>query len=61
MELAPTEDGHTQVTETFDVSTSLPGYEQVLRLLGFPGRQERNVERSVANLAAHFAADHVSG
>ena len=59
-ELAPTEDGRTQVTETFDVSTALPGYEQVLRLLGFPARHERNVERSVANLAAHFAADHVS-
>lgn len=55
-ELAPTEDGRTEVTETFIVSTALPGYEQVLRLLGFPGRQERNVERSVANVAAHFAA-----
>ena len=55
-ELAPTEDGRTEVTETFDVSTSRPGYEQVLRLLGFPARHERNVERSVANVAAHFAA-----
>ena len=55
-ELTPTEDGRTEVTETFDVSTALPGYEQVLRLLGFPARHERNVERSVANVAAHFAA-----
>lgn len=54
-ELAATEDGRTQVTETFDVSTARPGYEQVLRLLGFPGRHERNVERSVANVAEHFA------
>ena len=54
-ELEPTDDGRTQVTETFDVSTALVGYEQVLRLLGFPGRHERNVERSVANVAAHFA------
>lgn len=56
-ELAPTEDGRTEVTETFDVSTARVGYEQVLRLLGFPARHERNVERSVANVAAHFADD----
>ena len=53
-ELAPTEDGRTQVTETFVVSTALPGYRQVLRLLGFPARHERNVERSVARLAGQF-------
>ena len=47
-------DGGTQVTETFDMSTSRfpPG----LRLLGYPGRHERNVEASVTNLIASFAA-----
>ncbi len=60
-ELTPTEDGRTQVTETFLVSTALPGYRQVLRLLGFPARHERNVERSVARLAEQFAPQHVSG
>ena len=54
-ELDPTEDGRTEVTETFDLSTALVGYRQVLRLIGLPGRHQRNVERSVANVAAHVA------
>ena len=53
-ELAPTDDGRTRVTETFDMSTAV--LPPALRLFGFPGRHERNVERSVANVAAHFAA-----
>ena len=52
-ELSPTDDGRTEVSETFDLSTAL--VPPVLRLLGFPARHERNVERSVANVAAHFA------
>lgn len=52
-ELAPTDDGGTEVTETFDLSTAL--FPPALRLLGFPARHDRNVERSVANLAEHFA------
>jgi hypothetical protein len=38
----------TNVTETFDMSTSRfpPG----LRLLGYPGRHRDNVARSVANV-----------
>lgn len=52
-ELEPTDDGRTRVTETFDLSTAL--VPPALRLLGFPGRHDRNVERSVANLANHFA------
>lgn len=52
-ELEPVGKGTTRVTETFDLSTALfpPG----LRLAGFPKRHERNVARSVANVAAHFA------
>lgn len=53
-ELAPTDDGRTEVTETFDMSTAV--FPPALRLAGFPARHERNVERSVARLAAHFAA-----
>lgn len=53
-ELEPTDDGRTRVTETFDLSTAV--FPPALRLLGFPGRHERNVERSVANLRDHFAA-----
>ena len=52
-QLEPTDDGRTQVTETFDLSTAV--FPPALRLLGFPGRHERNVERSVANLRDHFA------
>lgn len=52
-ELEPLDDGRTRVTETFDMATSrIPA---VLRLAGFPRRHERNVERSVGNLADHFA------
>jgi uncharacterized protein YndB with AHSA1/START domain len=55
-EFAPTADGRTEVTETFDLSTAL--FPPALRLVGFPGRHDRNVERSVANLAEHFATSH---
>lgn len=51
-ELEPTDDGRTRVTETFDLSTAV--FPPALRALGFPARHERNVERSVANLAAQF-------
>lgn len=42
-----------RVTETFDLSTGL--FPPALRLAGFPKRHERNVAKSVANVAAHFA------
>lgn len=51
-ELEPVDGDRTRVTETFDLSTAL--VPPALKLLGFPARHERNVERSVANLAAHF-------
>ncbi len=46
--------GTTQVTETFDLSTSK--FPSVLRLAGFPGRHRDNVETSVRNVAARFVA-----
>lgn len=50
----PLDEGRCRVTETFDLSTArVPA---ALRLLGFPGRHKANVARSVANVAAHFAA-----
>jgi carbon monoxide dehydrogenase subunit G len=54
-ELEPTDDGRTKVTETFDLSTAVFPYKQGLRVVGYPRRHERNVARSVVNLAAHFA------
>ena len=52
-ELAPV-DGGTQVTETFDMSTSKfpPG----LRLAGYPKRHQDNVAGSIRNLIAHFSS-----
>ncbi|WP_108667429.1 SRPBCC family protein [Euzebya rosea] len=52
-EVEPLEDGRSKVTETFDMSTS--PIKPALRLLGYPGAHQANVERSVANVARHFA------
>ena len=46
-------EGRTKVTETFDMSTS--PLRPLLGLVGFPGRHRDNVEKSVGNVAAHFA------
>ena len=46
-------DGRSTVTETFDMSPS--PLKPALRLLGYPGAHQSNVERSVANVARHFA------
>ena len=53
-EVEPVAAGGCNVTETFDMSTS-PA-RSVLKLLGFPGRHQDNLERSVANVARHFAS-----
>jgi len=54
-ELEQTEDGRTRVTETFDLSTAVIPYRLGLRVVGYPGRHDRNVAQSVVNLANHFA------
>ena len=51
-QLAPTDDGRTTLTETFDLSTAR--FPPALRAAGFPKRHEQNVARSVANVAEHF-------
>lgn len=45
--------GGSRVTETFDMSTS--PIKLALRLMGYPKGHQENVEKSVANVAKHFA------
>lgn len=45
--------GGSRVTETFDMSTS--PIKPALRLMGYPKGHQKNVEKSVANVAKHFA------
>lgn len=52
-EVEPVAAGGCTVTETFDMSTS--PLKPALRLMGFPGKHQENVERSVVNVAKHFA------
>ena len=52
-EVEASDAGGCTVTETFDMSTS--PIKPALRLLGYPEGHRSNVERSVANVAAHFA------
>ena len=47
-------EGKARVTETFDMSTSIA--KPVLRLMGYPKGHQANVDKSVANVAAHFQA-----
>lgn len=54
-ELEPVEDG-TMVTETFDWSTAtVPFYDPLIRLLGFPGRNRAGIERTLDRLAGLVA------
>ena len=45
--------GGARVTLTYDQSTAK--FPPLLRLVGYPERHRENVEKSVANVAAHFA------
>jgi hypothetical protein len=51
-EVEPAEGGGCTVTETFDMTTS--PLKPVLKLMGFPGKHQENVEKSVVNVAKHF-------
>lgn len=53
-EVEPVATGGCNVTETFDMSTS--PLRPALKVLGFPGKHQDNVQRSVANVAKHFAS-----
>lgn len=53
-EVAAAGEGRATVTETYDQSTAkLP---PALRLVGYPGRHQANVVRSVANVREHFGS-----
>ena len=53
-EVEPAGEGKATVTETFDMEPS--PLKPALKLLGFPGKHQDNVQRSVDNVAKHFAA-----
>ena len=53
-ELEPAGGGKTNVTETFDMSTSR--FPPALRVMGYPKGHVANVARSVANVQKHFAS-----
>jgi len=52
-DVEPAGDG-ARVTLTYDQSTAK--FPPALRLVGYPERHRPNVEKSVANVAAHFAS-----
>lgn len=52
-ELEPDGEGHTRLTETFDLSTAV--FPPALRFMGYPKRHLLNVARSVANVRDHLA------
>jgi hypothetical protein len=51
--------GGSRVTLTFDQSTAR--FPPALRAMGYPERHRSNVEKSVANVAAHFAGSSKAG
>jgi len=51
-ELAPSDDGGTVVTESFDWSTSKS--TKYVELMGFPKRNEANVNATLDRLVAYF-------
>ncbi len=57
-ELDPRPDGATLVTETFDYSR-YRGWVHVLRLLGFPQRNRRGIDRTLPRLRAAAEADQL--
>jgi len=55
--LEPTDDGGTEVTETFDYSRYRPAAAAVLRTLGFPGRNRAGITATLARLKAAAESD----
>jgi uncharacterized protein YndB with AHSA1/START domain len=56
-ELEPTADGGTLVTETWDATRYRPVAFRALALAGFPARNRRGIERTLARLKAAAEAD----
>lgn len=52
-QVEPMSGGKSKVTETFDMTPS--PIKPALRVMGYPKGHQQNVEKSVANVAAHFA------
>ena len=55
--LEPTDDGGTEVTETFDYSRYRPWAAAGLRALGFPGRNRKGITATLVRLKAAAEAD----
>jgi hypothetical protein len=56
-ELEPTEDGGTRVTETFDYSRYTGVWAKLIEGLGFPERNRRGIEGTLARLRDAAEAD----
>jgi uncharacterized protein YndB with AHSA1/START domain len=56
-ELAPTTDGGTRVTETFDYTRYHPVAAAALRAAGFPERNRRGITETLVRLKAAAEAD----
>jgi len=60
-ELAPTDDGGTTVTETFDYSRYSPLWKRLLHVAGFPDRNRRGIEQTLDRLRDAAEADAAKG
>jgi uncharacterized protein YndB with AHSA1/START domain len=56
-ELVPTDDGGTEVVETFDYTRYTPGWRRLLELARFPERNRRGIEGTLQRLKAAAEAD----
>ena len=56
-ELMPTDDGGTQVTESFDYTRHGPLASTFIKGTGFPGRNRRGITETLARLKAAAEAD----
>lgn len=56
-ELSPTDDGGTQVAETFDFTRHGILSTAVIRVTGFPGRNRRGISETLTRLKAAAEAD----
>jgi uncharacterized protein YndB with AHSA1/START domain len=60
-ELEPTDDGGTTVTETFDYSRHKGLHAKAIELAGFPERNRRGIEQTLARLKEAAEADAAQG
>lgn len=60
-EISPTDDGGTQVTESFDFTRHGPLAAAVLKAAGFPARNRRGIVKTLVRLKAAAEADAEAG